>query len=46
MAALGDEWLLTLLDRSRRLYIRVARLDEMVRREAALVEPRATLTPS
>jgi regulator of CtrA degradation len=46
VAALGDEWLLTLLDRSRRLYIRVARLDEMVRREAALVEPRATLTPS
>jgi regulator of CtrA degradation len=32
---LGDEWLDALLDRSHRLYVRVARLDEMVRRETA-----------
>jgi len=31
---LGDRWLTTLLDRSHRLYIRVSRLDEMVKREA------------
>jgi regulator of CtrA degradation len=31
---LGDRWLLTLLERSHRLYIRVSRLDEMVKREA------------
>jgi regulator of CtrA degradation len=29
----GDDWLNALLDRSRRLYVRVARLDDMVRRE-------------
>ena len=33
--ALGDDWLNGLLDRSRRLYVRVSRLDEMVRREVA-----------
>ena len=31
---LGDQWLITLLDRSHKLYIRVSRLDEMVKREA------------
>jgi hypothetical protein len=31
---LGDQWLITLLERSHRLYIRVSRLDEMVKREA------------
>jgi len=31
---LGDRWLTTLLDRSHRLYIRVSRLDGMVKREA------------
>ena len=31
---LGDQWLNTLLDRSHRLYVRVSRLDEMVKREA------------
>jgi regulator of CtrA degradation len=31
---LGDRWLNTLLDRSHRLYIRISRLDEMVKREA------------
>jgi len=31
---LGDQWLSTLLDRSHRLYVRVSRLDEMVKREA------------
>ena len=36
VAALGDDWLIGLLDRSRRLYIRVSRLDEMVRREVDL----------
>lgn len=36
IAALGDDWLTGLLDRSLRLYIRVSRLDEMVRREAGL----------
>jgi regulator of CtrA degradation len=37
---LGDQWLSTLLDRSHRLYVRVSRLDEMVKREAlAQVEP-------
>src|SRR5271167_4951243 len=34
IAALGDDWLAGLLDRSLRLYVRVSRLDEMVRREA------------
>jgi len=45
VTAIGDAWLNTLLDRSRRLYIRVSRLDEMVRREA---EPavRSRATPS
>ena len=33
---LGDRWLSTLLDRSHRLYVRVSRLDEMVKREALL----------
>ncbi len=32
----GDDWLKDLLDRSKRLYQRVSRLDEMVRREAGL----------
>jgi regulator of CtrA degradation len=32
----GDDWLNELLDRSKRLYQRVSRLDEMVRREAGL----------
>jgi len=37
---LGDQWLITLLERSHRLYIRVSRLDEMVKREAlSKVEP-------
>ena len=37
---LGDQWLITLLERSHRLYIRVSRLDEMVKREAlSQVEP-------
>ena len=36
IATLGDDWLIGLLDRSRRLYIRVSRLDEMVRREVGL----------
>jgi regulator of CtrA degradation len=37
---LGDQWLSTLLDRSHRLYVRVSRLDEMVKREAlSQVEP-------
>ncbi|MGB8842490.1 MAG: DUF1465 family protein [Aliidongia sp.] len=34
VVALGDAWLNGLLDRSMRLYLRVSRLDEMVRREA------------
>jgi regulator of CtrA degradation len=29
----GDDWLNALLDRSKRLYVRVCRLDDMVRRE-------------
>jgi regulator of CtrA degradation len=33
-----DAWLGTLLERSRGLYLRVARLDEMVRREVATTE--------
>ena len=37
---LGDQWLITLLEHSHRLYIRVSRLDEMVKREAlSKVEP-------
>jgi regulator of CtrA degradation len=32
----GDDWLNELLDRSKRLYQRVSRLDEMVRREVGL----------
>jgi len=37
---LGDQWLITLLERSHRLYVRVSRLDEMVKREAlAQVQP-------
>ena len=33
---LGDPWLSTLLDRSHQLYVRVSRLDEMVKREALM----------
>jgi regulator of CtrA degradation len=33
---LGDQWLTSLLERSHRLYVRVSRLDEMVKREALL----------
>jgi regulator of CtrA degradation len=32
----GDDWLKELIDRSKRLYQRVSRLDEMVRREVGL----------
>jgi len=40
VARLGDQWLITLLERSHRLYVRVSRLDEMVKREAlAQVQP-------
>jgi regulator of CtrA degradation len=40
VANLGDDWLTGLLDRSRRLYVRVSRLDEMVRREVDLAATR------
>jgi regulator of CtrA degradation len=46
VTAIGDAWLNTLLDRSRRLYIRVSRLDEMVRREADPAIRRPRITPS
>ncbi len=47
VASLGDDWLLGLLDRSKRLYIRVSRLDEMVRREVDLGAARLNgVTPS
>jgi regulator of CtrA degradation len=47
IAALGDDWLAGLLDRSLRLYVRVSRLDEMVRREADLGARRSNgISPS
>jgi regulator of CtrA degradation len=46
VAALGDVWLNGLLDRSKRLYLRVSRLDELVRRQADLAAERARITPS
>jgi regulator of CtrA degradation len=46
VTAIGDAWLNTLLVRSRHLYIRVSRLDEMVRREADLSPGRLGVTPS
>jgi regulator of CtrA degradation len=46
VAALGDEWLNGLLDRSKRLYIRVSRLDELVRHQADLAAQRARTIPS
>ncbi|MEI9986261.1 MAG: DUF1465 family protein [Aliidongia sp.] len=45
VADLGDDWLTGLLDRSRRLYVRVSRLDEMVRREVDLA-PGRSVSPS
>lgn len=45
VATLGDTWLITLLDRSRRLYVRVSRLDEMVRHEVDLAAQRS-VSPS
>jgi regulator of CtrA degradation len=45
VASLGDAWLISLLERSKRLYIRVSRLDEMVRREVDLGIGAAVATP-
>jgi regulator of CtrA degradation len=46
VATVADAWLNTLLDRSLRLYVRVSRLDEMVRREADAAVRRAGVNPS
>jgi regulator of CtrA degradation len=46
VAALGDDWLNGLLDRSKRLYIRISRLDEMVRREVDTAAAREAASPS
>jgi|HubBroStandDraft_1064217.scaffolds.fasta_scaffold00040_74 regulator of CtrA degradation len=46
VAAIGDAWLDGLLDRSKHLYIRVSRLDEMVRREVDQARGGAGVNPS